>query len=769
MKVKENFIFNTIKSKISFAVIVLIVVVITFFIAYSTAINKQEEIVNIKQYSLNLSKNYAKEISSEFDLANQTLNSLALFFSSLKNSDINSKLDRNDANTILQNALINKDKILSAYMIWEPNAFDNKDSIYMNDIYHDETGEFSSYFYREKKNIFVQKKITHYKEKESYKFFKVNFIDKQIYFTCNKNGDSTIINISLPITDNDNFYGVVGIELKTKWLQKFVKNIDIYKNKAHISIINNSGFIIADSKYPKRIDKHIRKFYNNFSTNLDYMNKGLIYINEYNEQLNIQYPIKIKDNNIFWAINVQLPINKIAVKYHENMWSLIIMSLLFIIISLFISNNLVSTLLKPLHDISQLVYDLSLGKLNLDFNIKSTGEELQDIIYAFNKLTEGLKKTASFAKEIGKENFDKDFIPLSMDDVLGNALLGMKKSLKKSKEEEELRKKEKEKEEWITTGITKFSDILRLYSNNIESLSYTIIKNLVYFLRANQGGIYIYNDENQDGVYLEQTACFAYDRKKYNKKKIAYGEGLIGICAIEKETIYLDELPDEYIEIESGLGDSNPSYLLLMPLNLEDKVLGVIELASFSSFEEYQINFIKEVAEDIASTISIMKINNKTTQLLKITQAQKEEMLMKEEEMRQNMEELRVTQEVSFKKSKEMSEIIRALDEACCVAEFDIKGKTLNINQKFADVLSSDIDYLEGKNHKNFANVSSEKEYPNGYLYFWNNLKQGIIQRKKFHIFIDGSETILNEIYTPILDDNDKIFKILLIAFEIEN
>ena len=143
-----------------------------------------------------------------------------------------------------------------------------------------------------------------------------------------------------------------------------------------------------------------------------------------------------------------------------------------------------------------------------------------------------------------------------------------------------------------------------------------------------------------------------------------FGSGLVGQCILEKGTLYLTDVPDNYVRITSGLGGANPNALIIVPLKSNEQVYGALELASFERFKPHEISFIEKIAESIAATVGTARGSERTKELVEQLQQQTEEMKSQEEEMRQNMEELSATQEEMLRKEKEYVSRIQELEQA---------------------------------------------------------------------------------------------------------
>jgi PAS domain S-box-containing protein len=409
--------------------------------------------------------------------------------------------------------------------------------------------------------------------------------------------------------------------------------------------------------------------------------------------------------------------------------------------------------------------------------------ELAPIVHAANQLSENVVQASSFAKSIGEGNLQVAFQPVSQSDALGNALVQMRQRLLQVAGEDK-------KRNWTTEGLASFAELLRMANQNRMELADRITAHLVNHVGANQGGLFVV-EENGEEARLALAACFAYDRKKFIQKHVLPGEGLIGQCYLEKETIYLTDVPENYVQITSGLGQATPRCLLLVPLKLNDAVEGVIELASFHPFESHQIQFVEKVGESIAGTLASAKITDRTRQLLEDAQQQAEEMRAQEEEMRQNMEELQATQEEMHRKEKghlveierlneqhqlqtaslkkneaEMTGVLTAINSTLASIEFDTQGHVLTANPTFLQAMGYTLEEIKGQHHRIFADSSFAQS--EAYAAFWNDLNQGKTHTGEMkRVAKSGKEVWFSASYTPVLNEEGKLIKIIKFAQDI--
>ncbi|MDX2196770.1 MAG: GAF domain-containing protein [Cytophagales bacterium] len=330
--------------------------------------------------------------------------------------------------------------------------------------------------------------------------------------------------------------------------------------------------------------------------------------------------------------------------------TIVTLGIILVIISLGIALYLGSSITKPIIYIKNVVNNLGKGKLE---EVKDYGrnDEIGDMVHSVNNLVQGLRYTSEFARNVGNSNFESDFNVLSEHDELGLALISMRDNLKKAAEEDKRRA-------WATNGLAEIGGILRSNYNTSEELYDNVLRFVVKYLHVNQGGLYeiIEDDGNK---HLELRSCYAYERKKFQEKRIEIGEGLLGQCVLENDKILLTDIPPSYVAITSGLGEATPSCILIAPLKVVDNCVGVIELASFHVLEEHEIAFVEKISESIASTLSTIKINERTKKLLEDSQVQSEQLRSQEEEMRQNMEELHATQEEMQRKQADMEQKLK--------------------------------------------------------------------------------------------------------------
>ena len=243
------------------------------------------------------------------------------------------------------------------------------------------------------------------------------------------------------------------------------------------------------------------------------------------------------------------------------------------------------------------------------------------------------------------------------------------RELRESLEKLQTAQEEERERQWIAQGLAEIQSIMRQSSEDVQKVYDSVLSYIVNYLDANQGALLtverdemIVDDDGDDEGYIELKSTYAYKRKKFLKRDIAIGEGLIGQAYLERDYIYLTEVPNDYVNITSGLGEARPRSVLIMPLMENDLVQGFIELASFKELAPYQISYLEQAATSIASFLRTTRVNQRTKELLVQAQQQTEEMKAQEEEMRQNAEEIYAMSKTFKMKDKENQAKIKELE-----------------------------------------------------------------------------------------------------------
>ncbi|MDH5365487.1 MAG: PAS domain-containing protein [Cyclobacteriaceae bacterium] len=396
----------------------------------------------------------------------------------------------------------------------------------------------------------------------------------------------------------------------------------------------------------------------------------------------------------------------------------IIAGIIIVVFGLTMAYFMSISITNPINFIKEMVVKMGLGELPEDQDKNFKNDEIGEMAKAMDNLINGLKSTTVFAENIGNGNYESEYKPLSDNDVLGNALIEMRSNLRNVAEEDK-------KRSWATEGQALFGEILRSNNSDIDKLADDIIRNLIKYLNANQAGLFVINSSDDDEPFMELLSCYAWDKKKYLDQKIYKGDGLVGQCWQEMDKVYITDVPDGYVNITSGLGDANPTSILIMPLKVNDEIHGVVEMASFTEFKVHEIEFVEKIAESIASTISTVRVNAKTQSLLEESQQMTEEMRAQEEEMRQNMEELQATQEEVERSTGEYKSQSLVMNETrMIVSKTDKKGIITYVNDKFCEIAKYSREELLGKSHNIVRHPDMTKA---AFKNLWDTIQRGDI------------------------------------------
>lgn len=350
--------------------------------------------------------------------------------------------------------------------------------------------------------------------------------------------------------------------------------------------------------------------------------------------------------------------------------------LIALIAGILVAVAIVRGIVSRVNRMSEKARDIASGKF-YEEDKEEDRDELSRVSLSLKEISGSFENITGQAQEIAKGDFSASIDLRSKDDELGIALQLMTESLREYKTEIE-------KQDWLKSGQNELNEKMRS-DQGILHLAQNVITYLAKYLDAQIGALYIAEEDSND---LKLSGSYAFPKCKELNAIIKIGEGLAGQAAFEKEMISVTNIPEDYVRVNSAIGDSLPRNVLVTPLLLEGALKGVIELGSFREFSDTYMEFLNLVMENIAMGINSAQARTKMKALLEETQLQAEELEAQQEELSQINEELE-QQTIELKASEEK---LKAQQEELEATNEELEEKTEHLEKQKAAITGKNLE-----------------------------------------------------------------------------
>ncbi|MDQ1019575.1 signal transduction histidine kinase/HAMP domain-containing protein/ActR/RegA family two-component response regulator [Streptomyces afghaniensis] len=173
--------------------------------------------------------------------------------------------------------------------------------------------------------------------------------------------------------------------------------------------------------------------------------------------------------------------------------------------------------------------------------------------------------------------------------------------------------------DWLESNLARLASLMQGHRDLME-VADLILRELTPLVNAQYGAFYLADPEEDGATVPTKGLAFIAGYGAAQDATVETGalpvHGLVAQAAREKKRILVEGAPPDYIKINSGLGEAAPTTIVIIPILFEDKLLGVIELASFSRFSDVHLAFFDQFVNTIGVAINTIIANSRTESLL---------------------------------------------------------------------------------------------------------------------------------------------------------
>jgi len=295
--------------------------------------------------------------------------------------------------------------------------------------------------------------------------------------------------------------------------------------------------------------------------------------------------------------------------------------------------------------------------------------------YLINLISKPIIKLKDAAIEIGKGRLDTK-IEIKSNDEIGDLADSFNTMAGKIRETSE----ENERQNWLKTGKAEIDNNLRGEQTD-KDLGKNILSFIAGYLNILIGAIYIMTDK---GSYRLQSS-YAYKTRKNLSSEFKVGEGIVGQVVLERQSILLTKVPDDYIKVTSGLGEERPKNILVLPLINNEIVVGVLEIGSFEEFTDLQLAFLEDISNPIAIAITLAQSREILNNTIEQVRSQQEELKTSNEELEEQTKKLQASEEELKSQQEELQVTNEELEEKTQALEAQ-KTEVVNKNESLQKI-----------------------------------------------------------------------------------